>query len=134
MTISALYALRSSIARTVPGVPAHYSFDQGLFRYHTTYSSGQVGPFSIGATKEQAMLDLERYGKSFIFPMEMESEAEESLYFTRQTALSPLARELLGQSESWRVSLEEQGATVVYDVIFAGGRIAQVQLFSTLLA
>jgi hypothetical protein len=65
--------------------------------------------------------------------MDMDKEALESLYFTRQTTLSPLAREILGRSEGWRVSIREQGASVNYDVNFADGRIVQVRLVSTLI-
>jgi hypothetical protein len=126
------YAIRSLVARKLPGLPAYYSASSDIFTYAVTYTTGAVGPFTLGQSKEEAIAALDHYGRDFLLPMRMPRELLEEAYFSRVRTISPRIRTLLMVNDIWRVAFKEQGATVVYDVQFRQGRSVSVQLVSTL--
>lgn len=126
------YAIRSLVARKLPGIPAYYSASSDIFTYAVSYTTGSVGPFTLGQTKDEAITALDHYGRDFIFPMRMSRDLLEEAYFRRVRTISPRMRILLMANDIWRVAFREQGATVVYDVQFRQGRCVGVQLVSTL--
>jgi len=131
--VAVSYAVRPAVARKWPWLPAYYSFDQGLFTYERAYSNGGIGPFSIGATKDDTLLALSAYGRPFRVPMAMNDALREELYFSLVPTVTPTARNFLRGSDSWRIALHERGASIIYQIDFQTDRSTKVTVLSTLM-
>lgn len=132
LILAALFLLRGAIGRSHPGVPAYYSFDSHAFTFNNSYTSGSVGPFTIGYTKAESIASLDNSGILFRLPMAMAEDQLEEFYFRENSGISSAMRNVLLGNSTWRISTSAQGANVVYWLVFNNDRLVSIRLTSTL--
>ena len=99
--VGVVYSARSAVARTKPCAVVPYSFDGEPFTFEHTYSSGSVGPFTVGQKRSEAFAAVTSQGL-------------------------PVAK----SSDEWRVAVKACSETHAhYTATFAKGRLQKVKLF-----
>jgi hypothetical protein len=105
-------AFRQPMGRSRPDLAAILSFDDGPLTFARTYSSGVVGPFAIGDSREVTA--------------------------RRLSALPLLAQDrpqLSGKAAVWRVALPaKSGGHAIYTLRFERERVATVKAFYSMFA
>lgn len=111
-SVTAACALRPSLGRSRPDIAAILSFDDGPLAFSRAYTSGKVGPFTIGDSR---ILTRQRLAT---FPLLEQDNAQFS-----------------GKEVSWWVALSARsGGYSIYTLTFEGERLVTVKAFYSLLA
>jgi hypothetical protein len=111
VVVSAGCALRPSLGRGRPDLAALMSFDGAPLTFDRTYTSGKVGPFTIGDSRRDTM---ERIAGSRPSDKDME---------------------LHGKPAAWSVALPAQsGGYNIYTLHFEGERLSSVKAFYSVFA
>lgn len=104
-------ASRSSLGRNRPDLAALMSFDRAPLTFERTYSSGDVGPFTIGESRSVTMQHLSGYVPSV------------------------RDMELHGKPATWKVALPAtSGGYSIYTLHFEGDRLTSVKAFYSVFA
>lgn len=104
--------LRGPMGRHRPDVAAFLSFDEGPLTFSRAYSSGDVGPFTIGDSRSVTRARLST------FPLLDQDKAQ-----------------LSSTAPTWTVALRARnGGYTIYTLSFEGDRIASVRAFYSLFA
>ena len=110
--VTAGCALRPSLGRSRPDLAALLSFDDGPLTFSRAYTSGEVGPFTIGESRSATRQRLAS------FPLLEQDKAQ-----------------LSGKEGKWTVALPAQsGGYSIYTLIFEGERLATVKAFYSCLS
>jgi len=105
-------ALRPSLGRSRPDLAALLSFDGGPLTFERTYSSGTVGPFSIGESRAVTRRRLSS------FPLLDQDKAQ-----------------LNGNRATWTAALpSKSGGYNIYTLSFRAERLASVRAFYSVFA
>src|SRR4051794_8287994 len=112
LAIAAGCALRPSLGRSRPDLAALLSFDGGPLTFERTYSSGNVGPFTIGENRSVTRRRLSN------FPLLDQDKAQ-----------------LNGNGGAWRAALpSKSGGYTIYTLTFKAERLATVKAFYSVFA
>ena len=110
--VTAGCALRPSLGRGRPDLAALVSFDDGPLTFERTYSSGKVGPFTVGDSRSVTRQRLST------FPLLDQDRAQ-----------------LSGNASAWSLALPaKSGGYNIYTVIFEGDRVTSVKAFYSAFA
>ena len=110
--VTAGCALRPSLGRSRPDLAALMSFDGDPLTFERTYSSGKVGPFTIGDSRS---VTRERLST---FPLDDQEKTQ-----------------LSTKESTWRVGLPaKSGGYNIYTLHFQGDRIGSVEAFYSVFA
>ena len=105
-------ALRPSLGRSRPDLAALMSFDDGPLTFARTYSTGQIGPFTIGESRNVVRKRLSG------LPLLDQDKAQ-----------------LAGNAPDWSVSLPaESGGYNLYTLNFRDDRISSVKALNSVFA
>ena len=105
-------ATRHSLGRTRPDLAALLSFDDGLFGFAETYTTGTAGPFSVGDTRAET---VGRLGNVRL--------------------LEDDQAELQEKSPSWRLAIPaKSGGYAIYTLTFENERVASVRAYYSVFA
>lgn len=104
--------VRSPLGRTRPDLAAWFSFDDGPLAFSHKYTSGRVGPFTVGDTSAATIDRL-----------------------SSQHLLAEDIPQIQGKLPRWRLSLPARtGGYVTYTIMFAGGRITSINAYYSMFA
>ena len=110
--ITGVCALRPSLGRSRPDLAALMSFDDGPLTFARTYTTGQIGPFIIGQSRNAA--------RSRLSGLQL---------------LDQDRAQLADNTPNWRVALPaESGGYNLYTLNFRDNRITSVKAFYSVFA
>jgi hypothetical protein len=133
IVVGGAYLTRGTVARYAPGLPAFYSMKSEIFTYENTYTSGRVGPFVIGESREKTLEKIES-GRADDFIEVQISQTSSATEAKRPSSLSEADRKYLAAANQWRFASYSLGVRVVYGLKFNGNQLAEIELTSSLVS
>jgi hypothetical protein len=104
--------IRHTLGRTRPDLAALVSFDDGLFGFAETYTTGDVGPFKIGDSRAETLARLRH------IPMLEQNEAQ-----------------LRTSGDRWRLAVPaKSGGWAVYTLWFEDEQVTAVKSYYSVFA